>query len=431
MDKELISSLISEPMMLHNSKRIIGAQVVSILSKNKEVVSKTYQDFKNEIKAYQFSSGPNDTDQKYVAVIPITGIVRKYGYGSTSHISQLLDELKSDPNVAGVVFYHDTPGGSASGTGILAQKIFDFNKPTAAYIHGLCCSAGEYLAAPTNRRFVNKGADWMGSIGTMMSVLDFIPLFEKFGAKYFEIYADGSEDKNASWRNLTRADESDEKLIKEEINSYRDEFVEDMKSFQPGLTDEVFTGKIYRPKDAVKIGLADQLGTLQDACQWVYNQSNQSKDKNPSNMSNMKFAALTALLGVSSIEAKGGLLFGAKTASFTEEQLETIENALANQPKDESAEVKKLQDKVTELENSEKATSGELKSMNNIIDAAMKKANVESKTEATSEDNLKNLISALGARSAAKPTNINSPEETNTEAPAAYDYFEGVDVENL
>ncbi len=411
MNKELINLIITEPTFLFNSTRLVGDALLQMFMKQAtEPVSE--KNFLDSIQTIKSSSSISENEEaKYVSVIPIHGVVMRDGYGSTTYIQKLLDQYEADPNNVGVVFWMKTPGGAASGTNQLAHKVFNYSKTTATFMDFLTCSAGMYIAGATDKRFVNKYGDWVGSIGTMASMLDFIPMFEKWGAKYWELYADGSEDKNKSIRDLLN--EGDDKLFKAELNSYREEFVNDMKLFMPELKDEVFTGKVYRPADAVKNGLADEFGTLQSTIQWVFAQSEQ-ENQNINNMSKKNFANIALALGVTEVFASSlvpGLT--AKTCSFSEEQLELLDSKIGG------TEASALTERIAQLENelkvaneAKETASANLTALETAVNTAMTKNNLEDKGSAVANiTELGSKTEEYGKRKDTKPTNVHAAQE--------------------
>jgi len=52
---------------------------------------------------------------------------------------------------------------------------------------------------------------------------------------------------------------------KSSLNLIRDTFIDTVKSGRPGISEDVFTGKMYAGKDAIKRKMADRIGYLGDA----------------------------------------------------------------------------------------------------------------------------------------------------------------------
>ena len=112
-----------------------------------------------------------------VAVIPMNGVLRdevdymvRYG-GACSY--QILERdflaAMSNDQVKSVLFYCNSPGGSAIGCKRVADLVFASRgkKSIVAFVQGQCCSAGYYIASACDR--IEATADSMvGSIGTIM-----------------------------------------------------------------------------------------------------------------------------------------------------------------------------------------------------------------------------------------------------------------------
>jgi signal peptide peptidase SppA len=125
-----------------------------------------------------------------VAVIPISGVLRdgvdymvRWG-GACSY--QLLERdiasALSNDLVKSIVFYCNSPGGSAIGCKRVADMVFANRgkKPMVAYVQGQCCSACYYIAAAADR--IEATADSMvGSIGTIMPHVEMKGLLDEIG----------------------------------------------------------------------------------------------------------------------------------------------------------------------------------------------------------------------------------------------------------
>lgn len=125
-----------------------------------------------------------------VAVIPISGVLRdevdymvKFG-GAVSYQLLELDfkaALRNDL-VKSILFYCNSPGGSAIGCKRVADLVFASRgtKPIVAYAQGQCCSACYYIAAACDR--IEATADSMiGSIGTIMPHVEMSGFLEEIG----------------------------------------------------------------------------------------------------------------------------------------------------------------------------------------------------------------------------------------------------------
>lgn len=125
-----------------------------------------------------------------VAIIPINGVLRdavdymvKFG-GACSYqvLERDFQSAISNDLVKSVVFYCNSPGGSAIGCKRVADMVFASRgkKPIVAYVQGQCCSACYYIAAAADR--IEATADSMvGSIGTIMPHVEMSGFLDEIG----------------------------------------------------------------------------------------------------------------------------------------------------------------------------------------------------------------------------------------------------------
>lgn len=203
----------------------------------------------------------------FPVVLNIIGPIVKYSswyYWGTQSILKLVQRLQNDESVSAIIFNIDSGGGMVSGTAELCNVIKNCTVPTVAFTNGYMCSAAYDIAAACDKRVAHPNADLIGSIGTMLSYQDFSAMFEKWGAKIYEMYAPQSSEKNAEFRALMQGDE---KLYQERLAYLAQDFI-DRVSANVGekLLDDgkVFKGKTYTPGGALAIGLVDELATLNE-----------------------------------------------------------------------------------------------------------------------------------------------------------------------
>ena len=123
---------------------------------------------------------------------------------------RILSYIDRSPNISGVVFNIDSGGGMVSGTAEFADFISKMNKPTISWTNDYQCSAAEWIASACNLKMAGPHASDIGSIGTLLSFQDFSAMFEKWGAKIYDIYAPQSTEKK---QRFPRTDERKRKTL--------------------------------------------------------------------------------------------------------------------------------------------------------------------------------------------------------------------------
>ncbi|MDD1553138.1 hypothetical protein FO615_06045 [Riemerella anatipestifer] len=235
--------------------------------KNQNITAITKEKEAIYLEQLQFQ-GEGRGDSKFPVVVNIIGPIVKYSswsYLGTQFYGKLLKSLDANPNISGIVLNIDSGGGMVSGTAELTNIIKNLKKPTISYTSGYQCSAAQDIASGCDYHMASPYADLIGSIGTMLSYQDFSAMFEKWGAKIYDLYAPQSTEKNQEIRELMKGNEA---LYSERLKQLTDDFISRIKSnYGEKLKDDnhVFKGKTYTPQEALKIGLIDELGTLEDA----------------------------------------------------------------------------------------------------------------------------------------------------------------------
>lgn len=212
-------------------------------------------------------------DDEIVNVVVIDGPVTRDGdgcsYGSKDHRDQIT-YANTIPQVKGHIFIINTPGGAASARIDYEQAIADCRekgKATVAWIDGMCCSAGQLVAALCDRTIVMNGRDTMGCIGTMCAFWA-VPHdnVDKDGYRYIELVSVTSPDKNIEYR---EAAEGKYAKMQAELDKLGEEFRETVRQYRPLVKDEHLTGKTF-DADSVMGALVDEVGDYGRAIQAVF-----------------------------------------------------------------------------------------------------------------------------------------------------------------
>lgn len=217
-----------------------------------------------------FSDDGQNPEPDSVAVISVVGEMVKYGslcaYGSDEYAG-MINQALSNKNVVGAIIEIDSPGGEVASVAPLQAAIRAHNKPVVAFAD-MAASAGYWLASATDFIMAqNNISAYFGSIGVMVSFADFSKYYEEKGIKLHEIYADQSTHKNKYFHEALKGNY---KAIKSEmLNPLAERFIAQVKQARGAKlntqVEGILAGKMFFADDALKHGLIDGIGTMQEA----------------------------------------------------------------------------------------------------------------------------------------------------------------------
>jgi protease-4 len=199
-----------------------------------------------------------------VAIIRLYGTIG--GGGRSADWVEIVKELGRRKSVPAVVLDIDSPGGSASASDYLylALKRLAEKKPLVAHVRGTGAS-GSYLAAMAARRIVVAPSSIVGSIG-VISVGPRLPkLLDRLGVRVEEHRAGRLKGMGAPWRDGTDEEESREQEL---VDAFYERFVDRVvagRGLERARVVELATGEVWLGSEAVRLGLADAIGDLDDA----------------------------------------------------------------------------------------------------------------------------------------------------------------------
>ena len=208
-----------------------------------------------------------------VAVIPIhgtlvrrtSGIEAESGLASYTGIAAQLDAALASPEIAAILLDIDSPGGESAGVFDLADRIRAASevKPVWAVANDMAFSAAYALASAATRVFVARTGG-VGSIGVIAMHVDQSVKDAQDGVRYTAVFA--GERKNDLNPHEPISNEA-HAVLKAEVVRIYDLFVETVARHRGLDADAVRAteaGLFFGP-DAVATGLADAVGSLEDA----------------------------------------------------------------------------------------------------------------------------------------------------------------------
>ncbi len=188
-----------------------------------------------------------------------------------SKVNKDLQKLAADDKVKGVVLRINSGGGSAYASEQMWHNIKRLakKKPVVISMGGLAASGGYYMAAGGDYIFAEP-TTLTGSIGIFGMIPDASELLtNKIGLKYDVVKTNALSDFGNSGRPFN--EEESRKLQSYVENGYKLFLtrVADARKKTTTQIDSIAQGRVWSGRQALKLGLVDKLGSLQDAVKYA------------------------------------------------------------------------------------------------------------------------------------------------------------------
>ncbi|HMB17111.1 MAG TPA: signal peptide peptidase SppA [Pelovirga sp.] len=201
------------------------------------------------------------TSSSQIGVLDVSGMV-----SNERLIIRQIDNFRDTKSVKAIVLRIDSPGGAVGSSQEIYHELKKLaqEKPLIVSFGTVAASGGYYLAMAGEWIFANPGTI-TGSIGVVMSFPDYQELMGKVGIRSEVVKSGPYKDLGSATRDMT-ADERD--LLQEMIGDVHLQFVEAVSEGRNIPVAELapyVDGRIFTGRQALKIGLIDELGSFNDA----------------------------------------------------------------------------------------------------------------------------------------------------------------------
>ena len=210
------------------------------------------------------------TAKNRIAVIYAQGEI-KYGKGNEKYIGQeliikALKKARKDDKVKAIVLRVNSPGGSALASDIIWRELelTKAEKPLVVSMGNLAASGGYYISCNANK-IVAEPTTITGSIGVFGVVPNARELAGRIGINAEQI---GTNKQSVGYSVFEPINDSFYKVTKEGVEQIYNVFVEKVaagRNMSFAQVDSIAQGRVWTGKEAVKNGLVDELGSLDDA----------------------------------------------------------------------------------------------------------------------------------------------------------------------
>ena len=197
----------------------------------------------------------------------ITGGFAQESAITSKQMTKDLQELREDDDVKAVVLRVNSPGGSAYASEQIWREVqlLSKEKPVIVSMGALAASGGYYISCGANKIFAEP-TTLTGSIGIFGMIPDATELLtDKLGLSFDVVKTNAHSDFGAMGRPLN---ESECRLMQAHINQGYELFtgrVAQGRKISQDSVKAVAEGRVWTGEQAMKIGLVDKLGNLNDA----------------------------------------------------------------------------------------------------------------------------------------------------------------------
>ncbi|MEO1205302.1 MAG: signal peptide peptidase SppA [Pseudomonadota bacterium] len=248
--------------------------------------------------------------QKQIARVSITGTILE-----DRKQLKLLDKIEESDNVAAMILFVNSPGGTTTGGEAIYQALrrISKKKPVVAQFGTVAASAG-YIVGLGTDHIVSRGNTITGSVGVILQWPQVTDLLDKIGVKVNEIKSGPLKAEPSPFGTLNE----DARKITEEMvqSSFRwfVSLVEERRGIKAPDVPGLMGGRVFSGRDAKKFDLVDEIGGEEEAVRWLETERGVAKgldivDWKPSDaqrfgLSSLVYGAASSLIG----NKAGGLL---------------------------------------------------------------------------------------------------------------------------
>jgi ClpP class serine protease len=218
---------------------------------------------------------PLAIDSNGIAVLTLSGVLandlsvidKLLGFTDYADIQADVADVK-DQSAKALLIDVDSPGGESQGAIETASAIAALAIPKASYSSGMDASAAYFLTSSADRKFVSPSA-FSGSIGTLLPWIDESKFWDALGLAWEPITGAGETFKGTGGG--PSLSDAERVHLQGQVNSFSAIFRSYVAQYRE-LDHSLLQGGAYFGQSAIELNLADQIGSYDQAYQWLLNQ---------------------------------------------------------------------------------------------------------------------------------------------------------------
>ncbi|MGC3969461.1 MAG: signal peptide peptidase SppA [Pirellulales bacterium] len=223
----------------------------------------------------------NQQGTQKIAVIEIEGTIM-----DGKDVKQQIDKVRKDDAVKALVVRIDSPGGTVTGSDFIyhhLRKLVDERKlPMVVSMGSLAASGGYYSAMACGKQenvIYAEPTTWSGSIGVMIPNYNVSDLMKRLEIKDLTIAKGDLKGMGSPTKPMEPAEEEVLKtLVEESYNRFKGIVRSGRPKMTPKQIDDAATGQIFTTAQALKLGLVDKEGFIEDAIERAIELASMNRD---------------------------------------------------------------------------------------------------------------------------------------------------------
>lgn len=205
--------------------------------------------------------------QKNVPIGDRIALVRIEGpiIDSKNAIEEIKDYTK-ESSIKAIVLRVDSPGGAVAPSQEIYEEVRKAasKKTVVVSMGSVAASGGYYISSPATRIIANPGT-LTGSIGVIMEIPNIEGLMNKVGIKTEVIKSGRHKDIASIFRGRSKEEREILQAVLDDVHEQFIIAVAEGRKMMPDDVRKIADGRVFTGRQAMKIGLVDELGNLEDA----------------------------------------------------------------------------------------------------------------------------------------------------------------------
>ena len=247
----------------------------------------------------------------HTAVVEIKGEIASGADASAEFVVAAMRSAFEDSGSRAVVLLINSPGGSPVQAGIINDEMqrlkAKYDKPLYAVVEESCASAAYYIASAADEIFVDK-ASIVGSIGVLMDGFGFTGVMDKLGVERRLLTAGENKGFLDPFSPMS---EKQHEFAQQMLDQIHQQFIKVVKTGRGDKlkeTPETFSGLFWTGQQAVEMGLADKLGSLDYVAREVVKAEDVVDYTRRDNVAERLAKRFGAAVGAGSVQALRGMV---------------------------------------------------------------------------------------------------------------------------